>query len=44
MDSDPIVPEGRRFKRFDHSIVCGEGTLVKTFLVPGQLPDGGEVG
>ena len=44
MDSDPAVPEGRWFKRFDHFIVCGEGTLVKTFLVPGQLPDGEEIG
>ena len=44
MDSDPVVPEGRWFKRFDHFIVCGEGTRVKTFLLPGQLPDGAEVG
>jgi hypothetical protein len=23
--------------------VCGEGELVKTFLRPGQLPNGGEI-
>ena len=29
-----------QFKRFAGLIVCGEGELVKTFLVPGQIPIG----
>lgn len=43
LDSGPGVPEGRWFKRFSGMIVCGEGELVKTFLVSGQLPDGQEI-
>jgi len=43
MDTQPEVPGGRWFKRFPEMIVCGEGELVKTFLVPGQLPEGDEV-
>ena len=23
--------------------MCGEGELIKTFLLPGQVPDGGEI-
>lgn len=42
-DTNPEVPEGRWFKRFPGMIVCGEGELVKTFLVPGQAPHGREV-
>ena len=38
LDSDPEVPEGRWFKRFPEMIVCGEGDLVKTFLIEGQIP------
>src|ERR1019366_6305786 len=34
LDRQPDVPEGRWFKRFSGMIVCGEGELVKTFLVP----------
>jgi hypothetical protein len=41
--TDPEVPAGRRFKRFPEMIVCGEGELVKTFLLPGQVPTGEEV-
>ncbi|MBI3877088.1 MAG: hypothetical protein HY300_14220 [Verrucomicrobia bacterium] len=43
LDTNPQVPAGRWFKRFSGMIVCGEGELVKTFLVPGQLPDGQEI-
>ena len=43
VDSDPEVPESQWFKRFPELIVCGEGTLVKTFLRPGQVPAGEEV-
>ena len=42
-DTDPEVPAGEWFKRFPGMIVCGEGELVKTFLVPGQAPHGQEV-
>jgi len=40
---DPEVPEGEWFKRFPEMIVCGEGSLVKTFLRAGQAPSGEEV-
>jgi hypothetical protein len=30
--TEPEVPEGPWFKRFPEMIVCGEGSLVKTFL------------
>jgi len=43
LDSDPEVPEGRWFKRFPEMIVCGEGDLVKTFLIEGQIPTGTEI-
>ena len=41
--SDPEVPESKWFKCFEGFTVCGEGELVKTFLVPGQVPDGKEI-
>jgi hypothetical protein len=43
MDTLPEVPDGRWFKRFPEMIVCGEGELIKTFLVAGQVPTGEEV-
>ena len=43
LDSDLEVPEGRWFKRFPEMIVCGEGDLVKTFLIEGQIPTGTEI-
>jgi hypothetical protein len=43
LDSAPEVPAGRWFKRFPGMVVCGEGDLVRTFLLPGQLADGKEV-
>ena len=43
LSRDPIVPDGRWYKRFPKFIVCGEGELVKTFLLLGQAPDGEEV-
>ena len=42
--AEPEVPEGRWFKRFAGFTVCGEGELIKTFLLPGQVPDGQEIG
>ena len=41
--TETIVPEGQWFKRFGSFTICGEGELVKTFLIPGQLPYGEEV-
>ena len=43
IDTRPEVPMGRWFKRFPEMLVCGEGELIKTFLVPGQLPTGEEI-
>jgi hypothetical protein len=43
LDKQPEVPNGKWFKRFPGMIVCGENELVKTFLVPGQVPLGREV-
>jgi len=43
LDTHPEVPDGKWFKRFSGMTVCGEGELIKTFLLPGQLPSGQEV-
>jgi hypothetical protein len=43
LDTEPEVPEGRWFKRLPEMIVCGEGNLVKTFLIEGQIPTGTEI-
>ena len=43
LDTEPEVPDGRWFKRFPGMIVCGEGSLVKTFLRAGQVPTGEEM-
>jgi len=40
LDTEPEVPAGRWFKKFPGMTVCGESELIKTFLEPGQLPDG----
>ena len=40
---EPEVPNDKWFKRFSGMTVCGEGELVKTFLVPGQVPSGKEI-
>ncbi len=36
LDTEPDVPEGQWYKRFSGMTVCGEGELVKTFLVLSQ--------
>jgi hypothetical protein len=41
--TEPIVPDGRWFKRFSGMTVCGEGELVKTFLREDQTPTGEEL-
>ena len=43
LDTEPEVPEEKWFRRFPGFIVCGEGELVKTFLLPGQAHDGQEI-
>jgi hypothetical protein len=43
LDTEPEVPEGKSFKRLSGMIVCGEGELVKTFLIVGQIPTGTEI-
>lgn len=43
LDTKPIVPDGPWFKRFPDMTLCGDGELVKTFLLPGQLPYGIEI-
>ena len=43
LDAHPEVPTGKWFKRAPEMLVCGEGELIKTFLVPGQLPTGEEI-
>jgi hypothetical protein len=43
LDTNPTVPQGKWFKRFTQFYICGEGELVKTFLLPGQSVVGTEV-
>jgi hypothetical protein len=43
LQAEPNVPTGRWFKKFSGMTVCGEGELIKTFLLPGQIADGDEV-
>jgi hypothetical protein len=38
-----VVPEGKWFRRFAGFTLCGEGEFIKTFLLPGQAPDGQEI-
>ena len=40
LDTEPEVPAGEWHKRFPAMVVCGEGELIKTFLLPGQHPKG----
>jgi hypothetical protein len=40
LDGEPEVPVGPWHKKFSGMTVCGEGELVKTFLLPGQAPKG----
>jgi hypothetical protein len=43
LDTEPEVPEGEWFKRFSGMTACGEGEFIKTFLLPGQHPEGERV-
>ncbi|MGD0223663.1 MAG: hypothetical protein ABSF71_15125 [Terriglobia bacterium] len=43
LDTEPEVPEGPWYRRFPGMTVCGDGELIKTFLPPGQIPQGRRV-
>jgi hypothetical protein len=43
LDGEPDVPDGPWYKRFAGMTVCGQGELIKTFLLPGQAPKGQRV-
>jgi len=43
LDTNPEVPEDDWYKRFPAMIVCGKGSLVRTFLTPTQSPIGKEL-
>ena len=43
LDTEPDVPDGEWYRRFSGMTVCGEGELIKTFLLPGQTPKGKRV-
>jgi hypothetical protein len=43
LDAEPEVPEGTWYKSFSEMTVCGDGELIKTFLLPGQAPHGKRV-
>ena len=43
LDGEPEVAEGQWYKKFHGMTVCGEGELIKTFLLPGQAPNGQRV-
>ena len=43
LDTEPGVPDGEWYKRFSGMTACGEGELIKTFLLPGQAPKGKRV-
>jgi hypothetical protein len=43
LESDPVVPDGKWFKRFKSGILAGKGERVSTFLEPGMAAEGVEV-
>ena len=43
LDEEPDVPEGQWYKQFPGMTVCGEGELVKTFLLPSHAAKGKRV-
>jgi hypothetical protein len=43
IESDPEVPDGMWHKDFGSFKLCGEGQLLKTFLLPGQSAKGMKV-
>jgi hypothetical protein len=43
LDTESDVPAGQWFRRFAGFTVCGEGELIKTFLLASQTPIGLEI-
>ena len=43
LEGEPEVPDGNWFKKFPEVTVCGEGELIKTFLIVDQIPFGAEL-
>ena len=43
LDREPEVPSGPWYMRLPGMTVCGEGDLIKMFLLPGQSPRGTKV-
>lgn len=43
LESDPDVPDGKRFKRFKSGVLAGNGERPSTFLSPGMAVEGEEV-
>ncbi len=43
LDGEPEVLEGQWHKRFAGMTIRGEGELIKTFLLPAQVPKGQRV-
>lgn len=43
LDTEPDVPAGQWYKRFSGMTICGEGELIKTFLLPGHSAKGERV-
>lgn len=43
LDAEPDVPDGRWYKQFPGMTVCGEGELIKTFLLPHHAATGERV-
>jgi hypothetical protein len=41
--TEPVVPDGKWFKRFPGMTVCGESELIRTFLQTGQAAVGQEL-
>jgi hypothetical protein len=40
LDTEPDVPEGPWYKQFPGMTVCGEGELIRRFLLPHHVPKG----
>ena len=43
LESDPIVPHGKWFKRFKSGLLAGDGERLSTFLELGMAVEGQEV-
>jgi hypothetical protein len=44
IESAPEVPVGEWYKDFGSFKICGQGSLPKTFLLPGQVAKGKAIG